>query len=466
MKHKPILGKLTGRLYQAQGAKRNPTVLSAAHLSLLGFLGLILVGTFLLYLPVSQTHFQANGLLTALFESTSAVCVTGLSLVDISTYYSLFGQLVILLLIQIGGLGYMTLYSLMLLAVGRKLSLRERLAMQQVLDLPGPSGVIAFILKVLRFTLVIEGIGAALLAFAFVPSFGLWRGLYLAVFHAVSAFNNAGFSLFSDSLMGYATHPFVLPVIALLVILGAMGYPVLSELWLKLRQGRLRWSELSLLSRLGLLSTLALLGVGTLLYLGLETLRPETLGNFSGPEKLLAAFFMAVMPRTAGFNALDIAALSQASLFITLSLMLVGANPGGTGGGVKTTTLVVVINQVLQTLRGRSGSALFKRTISDVTERKAWATLLLSILWINSVTILLTITESDNLLLMLFEVVSAFATVGLSMNYTSQLSAFGQILIILTMYVGRVGILTVGMAIWQQKKSTKAKYPEESLMVG
>lgn len=467
MQHKKPPGRFTQTLFSAPADSFSRVIaVGAPRLSLMGFLALIIVGWLLLALPFSHATVQNTPLLTDLFEATSAVCVTGLSMVDVSSYYSLFGQWVLLLLIQLGGLGYMTMYSLMLLAVRRRMSLREQLALQQVLDLPGPRGVASFILKILRFTLILEGLGAFFLCWVWVPEYGLGKGLYLSIFHSVSAFNNAGFSLFPDSLISYSSHPVVLPVIAWLIIMGSMGYPVISEIWSHWHERRLSWRGLSLHTRVSLLATAALLVLGTLAYLVLEFNQPGTLRERSFPDKLLSAFFMAVTPRTAGFNALDLPLLTQASLFITLSLMLVGANPGGTGGGIKTTTMVVVLRDVYSTLRGQRDSVLFKRRISAATRNKAWSTILLAILWINAATLCLTVTEQDALLPMLFEVVSAFATVGLSLGYTPELSLLGQLIIIGTMYVGRVGVLTLGMAIWQQRKTSAMRYPEENLMVG
>ncbi|MBF2054677.1 MAG: hypothetical protein IGS03_14625 [Candidatus Sericytochromatia bacterium] len=460
--------------FSGRRRQRKQWQLSPAQLSALGFIALIILGTFLLALPWStqgeRSQSLGRHLLTTLFEATSAVCVTGLSVVNIKAHYSLFGQLILMLLIQIGGLGYMTLYSLMLLAVGRQLSLRDRLAMQKVLDLPGSGGVRAFILRILRMTLIIEAVGAVLLAFAWVPVHGLARGVYYAVFHSISAFNNAGFALFDDSLMADQTHPVVLPVIALLLILGGLGYPVLSELLKQMRQHplQLHWQELSLHSKVSLGATGSLLLFGFISYLMLEFSRPGTLGSFSLGGKLLSAAFMSATTRTAGFNALNIAALSVPAIFITLSLMLVGANSGGTGGGVKTTTLVVILNKVWAILRGHHNPSLMKRRINPLTEDKAWATLLLSVLWINAITCWLTLTEPGaDFLSVLFEVISAFATVGLSMGLTANLSTSGQSAIIVTMFVGRVGILTLGMALWaRQQHKSLIKYAEESLMVG
>ena len=451
------------------GAVRKPKTwhLTPSQLTLIGFLALILIGAFFLWLPFSVTNPASGSFLTALFTSTSAVCVTGLSVVDPSTYYTPLGQVILMALIQLGGLGYMTLYSLMVLAVGKRLSLRERFAMQQVLDLPGPGGVVRFVKRILLMTLCIEGLGMCFLAGVWVPQFGWSKGLFLALFHSVSAFNNAGFSLFSDSLMGYQSNPLLLTTIAILVIFGGLGYPVLSELWNRFRDPSkpLRWKYLSLHTRVCLIATGGLLVLGTYAILYLELNNPQTLGSMSAFDKLLNAFFQSVMPRTAGFNALDTAKLGQATLFITLILMFIGTNPGGTGGGVKTTTIAVVLFKSLFSLQGRQNLVLFQRKISDSTVNKAVATLLFSLLWINAVTLLLLLTEKKELMVLIFEVVSAFATVGLSTGLTPALSGLGQILIILTMYAGRVGVITLGTAFWLHHRQSLLKYPEENLLV-
>lgn len=464
-------GKLSDRFFKTGQLKRPPRklLLSAYQLSMLGFALFITVGTLLLLLPFSLAqpgHWQP---LTALFESTSAICVTGLSPVDISQYYSLWGQIFLMLLIQVGGLGYMTLYSLMLLAVGKRLSLRDQLAAQEVLDLSGPGGVKRFVLRILAFSVFFEVLGALLLALAWVPEFGWRKGLYFAFFHAVSAFNNAGFSLFSDSLVGYSYHPWILGVVATLIILGGLGFPVLWELYKALRQreGRLYWRELSFYTWVSLSVTGILLLLGTLFYLLLEARNPNTLGAQNWGGKIMGAIFMSVTPRTAGFNALDIGVMTPAAVFGTLSLMLVGGNPGGTAGGIKTTTLAVILARLRATLRGQSNVQFFRRRLSQTTEHKAWVTLILSVLWINVITFLMCLTEAgQDFLAVLFEVVSAFGTVGLSVGLTAHLSVLGQILIILTMYIGRVGILAAGLAFSHQQRLTLVKYPEDNLMVG
>lgn len=441
--------------------------LTSSQLTLLGFALLITLGSFALWLPVAVTQPEKSHYLTALFTATSAVCVTGLSVVDPGKFYSLTGQWILMLLIQLGGLGYMTLYSLMILAVGKRMSLRDRLAMQQVLDLPGPGGVVRFIRRIFVFTLFIEGMGALLLASVWVPQMGWKKGLYFSLFHSVSAFNNAGFALFSDNLMGFKSNNLVLITISFLVIMGGLGYPVLSELWLRFRDQSkpLRWQYLTLHTRVCLLATGFLLIFGTVVFWIFEASNSRTLASMTPTQQWLNAFFHSVMPRTAGFNSIDIANMTQASLFFSLSLMLVGTNPGGTGGGIKTTTLVVVLLQSISALKGKAEIILFQRQISASTQSKALATILFSILWINLVTLVMTLSEKQDLLKVLFEVVSAFATVGLSASFTPMLSPVGQILIITTMYVGRVGVITLGMALFSGHRQSLLKYPEENLLV-
>ncbi len=461
---------ITSVLYREQTPKGwyHSVDLSPSQLTLLGFALLIILGALLLSLPISRTGTAPYSFLTALFTSTSAVCVTGLNVIDPSTYYTVFGQVMIMLLIQIGGLGYMTLYSLMLLAVGRRLSLRDRLALQSVLELPGPGGVVSFVMRILRFTLIIEGLGFVLLALYWVPMMGP-KGFYYALFHAISAFNNAGFALFPDNLMQFRDQPGVILPISLLIILGGLGYPIISELWGRWCQDRrrLRWRYLSLGTRIGLLTTGLLLFLGTFLFLVLEGARTETLAVLPGWDRLMSAFTLSVMPRTAGFNAIDLATLTQTSLFVTILLMFVGSNPGGTGGGVKTTTVFTLFMRALSVLQGRHAVNVYQRRLGDATINKATATFFISLLWVNVITLFLTLSEPKQAFLpLLFETVSAFATVGLSANLTPLLSGWGQLLIIATMYVGRVGMITLGTAIWSERHTAMLKYPEEGILVG
>lgn len=441
------------------------------QLTLLGFIFLIGIGSFMLWLPCSVTQPEKSNYLIALFTATSAVCVTGLSTVDPGKFYSLTGQLILITLIQLGGLGYMTLYSLMILAVGKRMSLRDRLAIQQVLDLPGPGGVVRFVQRILILTLIIEGLGGLLLASVWVPQMGWKKGFYFSIFHSISAFNNAGFSLFSDNLMHFQDNHVVLITISFLVITGGLGYPVLSELWIhikkqvKNRDKFIHWRYLTLHTRICILSTGFLLILGTIVFWLLEVGNSNTFAPMNVINQWCNAFFHSVMPRTAGFNSVNIASMTQASLFFSLSLMLIGANPGGTGGGIKTTTLIIVLNQSISALKGKEELIIFQRKISVSTKNKALATIVFSILWINLVTLILACIEKLDLFKILFEVVSAFATVGLSSGITPLLSPIGQLLIILTMYIGRVGVITLGTALFSGHRRSLLKYPEENLLV-
>ena len=444
-------------------------VFSAYQVSLLGFLVMILLGTLLLFLPGVTQNPEQNHFLTALFQATSAVCVTGLSVVDITEYYNLWGQIVLLFLIQLGGLGYMTLYSLMLVAVGKRISLQDRLAIKEVLDLSGSGGAIGFVLRIFLFSLFFEALGALILFWRWMPQYGSAKSLYFAVFHSVSAFNNAGFALYSDSLMGFSDDAWILGVLGSLVMIGGLGFPILWELLRGLRiQGiKLRWHSLSFHARVSLLMTALFFFGGAVMYYFLESANLATLASGSEKSKLLGALFMSVMPRTAGFNALDIGAMTHASIFFTLSLMLVGANPGGTGGGIKTTTVVVILTRLWADLRGQKDALLMRRRLSLISIQKAWATLFLSLFWINLTTFLLMLSEQDlSVLSLLFETVSAFATVGLSTGITADLSVMGKLLIVMTMYIGRVGILSAAMAFAGQSHRHIMKYPEDNLMVG
>lgn len=469
-KHKSGRKGVTAILYSEQ--KRGwfqKMTLTPSQLTLLGFALFIFIGMVLLRLPIAVAEPYEPSLLTALFTSTSAVCVTGLNVINPVTYFTLFGQLVVMFLIQIGGLGYMMMYSLMLLAVGRRLSLRDHMALQEVMDMPGSGGVQRFILQVLRFTLIIEGIGAFLLACYWVPQLGWSKGLYYSIFHAISAFNNAGFALFSTSFIEYQDNSLILLVISFLVILGGLGYPVLSELTRKIKQRDLQalsWRVLSINTKLGLLSTAILLGGATLLIYAFEANNPQTLGNMPWYQQLLTAFFHSAMPRTAGFNAVDLATLSHVTLFLMVTLMFIGTNPGGTGGGVKTTTIVAIGLQTFSILRGRPEVNVQQRRINMATLNKASATIFLSLMWITFVCMSLQVIENKPFLELLFETVSAFGTVGLSVNLTPTLAPLSQLLLIATMFAGRVGLLTIGTAIWWTRHKSVIKYAEEGLLVG
>lgn len=435
-----------------------------------GFLAVILLGTVLLMMPFSTNTGTVNDPIVALFTSTSAVCVTGLSIVDVSAHFSFWGQLWIILLAQIGGLGYMTTTTFLILLTGRKFDLRQKIAIQQALDRPGMSGSRQIIRSIIATTLIFELTGVFLLMTTFVPEFGWMKGLWLAIFHSVSAWNNAGFGLFSDSLVRYQTSPLVIFTISMLIICGGIGYQVLIETYMWLRDRILQRQEKLIFSldfKVATSTTLILLVLGTVAFFGVETRNPSTFGGYSIADKFLLAWFQSVTTRTAGFNSVDIGKMTTAGLFITIALMFVGASPGGTGGGIKTTTLRVLTSCTKSILQGKEEVLLYERKIPLQLILKAVGVLVGSIAAVLSVTILIALTDPKlPFIQILFETVSAFATVGLSTGITASISTAGKLILIVTMYMGRVGVLLLMSAILGDPKPTRIHYPEENLLVG
>lgn len=435
--------------------------LNPAQTIVAGFATIILVGAVLLSLPISSAAGTSTPFLTALFTATSAVCVTGLVVVDTGTYYSLFGQLVILVLIQLGGLGYMTVATLMALIVGRRIGLRERIVLQEAHNLYTVGGVVRFTRNVVLITAAIELVGALLLSLRFVPEMGLARGVYVGIFHSISAFNNAGFDVMGGfrSLTGYAHDLPVNLIVAALIITGGLGFIVLSDLAARRRR-------LSLHSRIVLTASGALIGLGVALIILLEYSNPRTLEPLPPLQQLLAAFFQSVTPRTAGFNTIDIAHLREPTLMLLIALMFIGASPGGTGGGIKTTTFVAPMAVIISMLRGRTDPELFRRRLPPVVVYKAVTIALVAVAFVVTMSTALSFVERIDFVQALFEVTSAFGTVGLSTGITPDLTAAGRLLIIATIFIGRVGLLTVAFALTRRQQALNYRYPEERILVG
>ena len=447
---------------------RRRRALSPSQLLARGFLGLIVAGTVLLALPAAAPAGRPLTLVQALFTATSAVCVTGLIVVDTPNDLSLFGQLVVLVLIQLGGLGYMTMTTLVAVAIGKRLTLQERLALQEGLNVDGLDGVLRFTVTVLKVTLVLEALGAALLAARWWSEHGPGKAVYLAVFHAVSAFNNAGFSLYSDSLSGYRADPVINLVVMGLIVTGGCGYLVLSEL---LRLGRR--IRLSVHTRLVLALTTVLVAGGTAAIFLLERTNPASLGPLGAGEALLAALFQAITPRTAGFNTLDIGSLRPATLFVVMALMFVGAAPGGTGGGIKVTTFGIVVLALWAMVRSHADAVVFRRRIQTEVVTRAFYISLIAFLAVSLVTGVLLAVERRDLLPTLFETISAFGTVGLSMgeggapvSLVGRFSEAGQLLIALLMFIGRLGPLTLAIALARRGATSPLRYPEGKILIG
>ncbi|TQR39013.1 TrkH family potassium uptake protein [Brevibacillus brevis] len=430
----------------------------------LGFSLIIFLGALLLTLPVSTVDGLGLHWLDALFTATSATCVTGLVVVDTGTTFTTFGQLVILSLIQIGGLGFMTFATFFALIMRKKISLRERLILQESLNQMSMEGIVRLAKMILIFTALTELIGGVLLSIRFAFDFPLPKAIYFGFFHAISNFNNAGFDLMGEfaSLTAYVDDPVVTLVVCLLIILGGIGFMVVSELY-DYRQTR----RLSLHTKIVLSTTGILVVAGTALIFILEYANPKTLQPLSMMGKVLGSLYQSVTARTAGSNTLNIGDMYQSSLFLIIILMFIGASPGSTGGGIKTTTFATLIGAVIAQIKGKEDVIFFRQRILPHMVYKSLTLTMISLFIVLVMTMVLSITEtSARFEMILFEVTSAFATTGLSMGLTPHLTPIGKTLIILTMFAGRVGPLTIAFALAQRKQKEYFRYPKGKITIG
>lgn len=440
--------------------------LSPPQILVLGFLSFILVGAALLMLPFATT--KGISAVDAIFTATSAVCVTGLIVKDIPNDFTLFGHIVILLLIQFGGLGYMTSATIISLLIGKKIGLGERLIMREALNVISIEGIVKFTKGVLKFTLLFELIGTIILTFRFMQDFDLRDAFFYGLFHSVSAFNNAGFSLFSDNLIRYRGDITVNLVITTLIIIGGIGFIVISDLY---RFERREVTKLSQHTKIVLTTTAILIVLASVLIFMFETANPHTFDQLSFKEKLLVSYFSAVTPRTAGFNTVDYSSLRIETLFLAIILMFIGASPGGTGGGVKTSTFAIVLMSLWSTMRGMRDTILFKRRIPADTVSKSLLLVTLALLFIIFITLYIIRTEDTKYLSTMFEVTSAFGTVGLSVgdggvrSLSAIFTPMGKLLISFTMFVGRLGPLTLAFAVVRRKEE-RFRYPEGRVIIG
>jgi trk system potassium uptake protein len=436
----------------------------------LGFFTLVVVGTLLLMMPFATADGTWNNFIVALFTSTSAVCVTGLAVVDTGTYFSFWGQLTIVFLVQVGGLGYMMTTTFLILLLGRKFDLRQKFAIQESFDRPFLQGSSNLVRSIIATTLIFEITGIFLLLGTFVSDLGWSQGLWYSIFHSVSAWNNAGFSLFSDGLMGYRSSWPINLIVSGLIIFGGIGYQVIIEMYLWLANLLTRKSErfcFSLNFKVVTSTTIWLLVAGTIAFLLTELNNPNTLENLSLTDKFLAAWFQSVTTRTAGFNTIDLGKMSIAGLFITMGFMFVGASPSGTGGGIKTTTLRILFNCTKSVLQGKNQVVIYQREVPSTLILKAVAVVFGTAAAIILATVLIAAGETEfDFLQILFEVISAFATVGLSTGITASLSTLSKVILIFSMYLGRVNVLILIAAIIGDVRPTSLHYPEENLLVG
>jgi len=428
----------------------------------LGFTSAILLGTFLLMLPAASQTGASLPFIDALFTATSAVCVTGLTVVSTGDYFSVFGQMVIILLIQVGGLGVMTLTTLIAVLMGRKINLSKRLLVQESFNQLTMEGMVHLVLYVVKVTLLLEFLGGTILALRFWGDYG-WRGVYYGYWHATSAFCNAGFDLFGgDNLFRYATDPLIVLTLSGLIILGGLGFAVLEDVF-----EHRSWERLAEQSKIVLAMSAFLLLFGMVVLFLLEYHNPDTIGDMSFSGKLLASFFESATARTAGYTMIDNGALTEASLFLVIWLMFIGASPASTGGGIKTSTFAVIVATVWGLIRGRDEVLLFSREVPKETIIRALTLFFLAAGLVFFVTMYLCVTEDISVIRAAFEVVSAFATVGLTTGITPSLTSDGKFILVLVMLLGRVGVVTVAMALAMRKNARHHyHYPTGKFTIG
>lgn len=428
------------------------------------FFVLISIGAILLTMPFASSSGNSVGFINALFTSVSAVCVNGLVVLDTGSDFSVAGQVIIMILIQIGGLGFMTLGVMVAILLGKKIGLKQRLILQQTTQSTSARGLVRMALYMVLIVFSFESIATLVLTLRWESEMGLSQAAYYALFHSISAFNNAGFALWPDGLSQYVGDPTVNLTILILFIVGGLGYIVVIDIFRKRS-----WKKLSLHSKIVITSTSILFVIGFLLLFLLESWNTGTYGQLSLGERLLASAFQSMTPRSAGFNTIDIGGMLAVSQFILIILMFIGAASGGTGGGVKINTIVVLILATINTFRGGGQIHAFKRRISQDSVMRALAVVISSLTFVLLITILLTITENlmeDHFLEVLFEATSAFSTTGLSMGLTGELSTAGKIIVTITMYLGRLGPLTLAYALAQKKQTSKIGYPEDHVLIG
>lgn len=436
---------------------------SVAFICIISFLIAIVVGALLLMLPISTKsgHIAVEN---AFFTSSSAVTVTGLSVVDTGTYFTFFGQMVILLLLQFGGLGFMTFSTLIILLIGKSISIADTYIIESDFTTGDSTNIRGLIKKIFLMTLTFEFVGAISFYFQF-THLDAGKRVFSAIFHSISAFCNAGFSLFSNSFENYTSHWGINITLAGLIIAGGIGFIVLNEAHLFIKRKIKSPAKFSLHTKLVCIVSLILIFVGALFIYFEESVHQSE--NISVGTRMLSAIFQSVTARTAGFNTLDLKLLSYASMFIILLLMFVGASPGSTGGGVKTSSFGIVLAYLRAQFKGREKVDLFFRNIPDSNIEKAFIIIILALVFISiSFVMLLTFEKNLGVHQLLFETISAFGTVGLSLGITAKLSLASKIIIMATMFIGRIGPFTLFIALSRKKTKAVFSYPEEKIMIG
>ena len=430
----------------------------------LSFLMMIIAGAIILNLPIVSRSGESLGFLNSLFTATSATCVTGLVVVDTWNYFNPLGQLVLLILIQVGGLGYMTLLMTVSLLLGKKMGLRQRSLMMESISARNHSEIIELLKYVIIGTVMIEGSGALLLAFRFIPELGFWRGCWYSIFHSISAFCNAGFDLMGfqapyNSLVHYVNDPLVNFTVAALIILGGLGFLVWRDVW----QNGLKFKKYCLHTKIMLIASFVLTFGGALLFWIAE--KDKTLAQLSVPSQFMASFFQSVSARTAGFNTVDLASLSGAGGLLMIVLMFIGAGPGSTGGGIKVTTVVVCLLSLISYSRGKQDVSIFNRRLDENQVRRSAAAVTLYMTLAMSGCFVMLATQQFNIQDTLFEIFSAMSTVGLSTGITRDLTVLNRAVLIVMMFFGRIGTLTMIMAV-VERPIAHIKDPVEQIVIG
>lgn len=438
-------------------------LLKPTQVIIASFLFMIFLGTFLLMLPISTTNNSGLSAIDALFVSTSASCVTGLTVVDCKNDLTFFGKVVMIFLIQVGGLGIMTLATLVVHSMGYKFQLKQNLTLQESLNQSSQVGIFDLIKKMIRYTLTIEIFFAILLTVHFFPEFG-FEAIGYGFFHSISAFCNAGFDLFGnyDSLCKRTDDYFLVTCLGLLIILGGIGFTVMNDF-----VGKKNWKKFSLHTKIVVVSNIFLIFGGTILIFAVEFFNEKTLGNLPIFDQIFQSWFTSVSCRTAGFNTFDLSQAEQISQLVMIILMFIGASPLSTGGGIKSTTFFVILLSMWAVFRGREEIVIFGRKISKNLRDQAFAIFTMGTIWVVTAGMILSVIDGEvhDLEEVVFETVSGFATVGMGIGITLEWSIWGKLILALTMLVGRVGIMTFMLSLITQK-NTRIKYPEEKIMVG
>ncbi|KEI16584.1 ATP synthase subunit J [Clostridium novyi B str. ATCC 27606] len=442
--------------------KRYKRRLTPVQTLALGFFIVIMVGTMLLMLPIASKSGVITPFVDAFFTSTSAVCITGLTTLNTAGYWSYFGTTIIIILIQVGGLGFMSFTTLIALLLGKRITLKERLVMQEAMNSFSLQGLVKLAKYILIFTFSVEGIGALFLSTKFIPRYGLLKGIYFSLFHSISAFCNAGFDLTGDSLVPYANNTVVILTISLLIIVSGLGFAVWAEIY-----NYKGVEKISTHSKVAISMTMFLVIAGWGLMYLFEMKNPQTIQHMSIKGKLLSSLFASVSPRTAGFYSMSLPDMTLAGKVLTMIFMFIGGCPGGTAGGVKTTTIGILLMTVICVIKNREDTQIFERTIGKNLVYKSFVIVTIAMGVVIMDTMILSFTETGSSLeYILYEVTSAFGTVGLTLGLTPHLSIVGKFLICATMYIGRIGPLTLVMALSSKKDKSLIKYPDGKILVG